>query len=186
MISPNSSDVWTVGEVRSVRWDNDGFDITSDKHGSIVLSYGDSGAGIFAEWYDQPLASGFQISDEVVNVVVPDVPSGKLYNILLIGDAQNESAAFTIVNPASPAIQTGSISFPASISVVTTAPPATVSHWSASSTGGSMATTTSSSMPAQRTLSGVAPFHKTAFGDHGWAFLLAASFGVPAVMAIAV
>ncbi|OSD07524.1 hypothetical protein PYCCODRAFT_1430780 [Trametes coccinea BRFM310] len=192
MISPNSSDVWTVGEVRSVRWDNDGFDIPSDNHGIIVLSYEDPDTGTSTEWYNQPLASGFSISDEVVNVVVPDVPSGKYYNILLIGDAQNEGPAFTIINPTSPALETGSISFPVWISVATTVPPATVSHWSASTTSGSestMATTTSSlisSSTSVETTSGAASCHKTAYGGDLWGYLLAAMIGVPAVMAMAV
>ena len=93
------------------------------------------------------------ISDQVVNVVVPAVPSGDFYFIVseypdscipipqlrialtcfvctVNGDANAQTTYFTIVNPASPAgPSSANITLPATISI-SSAPPATVSHWS--------------------------------------------------------
>ncbi|KAH9890004.1 hypothetical protein C8Q73DRAFT_147458 [Cubamyces lactineus] len=138
ILSPNASSVWTTGSVQSVRWDNGGLDIPPNKHGEVVLGYydpldDDPGSG--HEYYDQPLANGFLVSDEVVNVVVPNtIPSGHYYYILLLGDVRNQSAVFSINNPASPSTLTTNLTFPSTISVGG-APSATVSHWSPSGTG---------------------------------------------------
>ncbi|KAI0662239.1 hypothetical protein C8Q70DRAFT_634457 [Cubamyces menziesii] len=149
ILSPNASSVWTTGSVQSVRWDNGGLDIPPNKHGEVVLGYYDpldEDPGVGHEYYGQPLANGFLISDEVVNVVVPDtVPSGHYYYILLLGDVRNQSAVFSINNPASPSTSTANLTFPSTISAGS-APSATVSHWSPSVTGtATSAATTSSS-----------------------------------------
>ncbi|KAI0328880.1 hypothetical protein GY45DRAFT_940223 [Cubamyces sp. BRFM 1775] len=149
ILSPNASSIWTAGSVQSVRWDNGGLDIPPNKHGEVVLGYYDpldDDPGVGHEYYGQPLADGFLISDEVVNVVVPnDIPSGHYYYILLLGDVRNQSAVFSISNPASPSTSTANLTFPSTIAT-SSAPSATVSHWSPSgtSTPTSAATTLSS------------------------------------------
>ncbi|KAH9890005.1 hypothetical protein C8Q73DRAFT_147480 [Cubamyces lactineus] len=160
MLTPNSSTVWTVGSVESVRWcvyhlpliiscddhihimrhrDNRGLDIPANHHGSIVLGYYDPYSqlpDVGHNFLDQPLAEGFLISDEVVNVLVPpNLPSGKYYYLLLGGDAQNETAVFAIDDPALPSTTAMNLTFPTAISVGQ-APSATASSWMPSSTSG--------------------------------------------------
>ncbi|KAI9061344.1 hypothetical protein FKP32DRAFT_951349 [Trametes sanguinea] len=66
VLNPNGTDVWTVGEVATVRWSNNGLDVPPDKHGQVLLGY-------------TGLPGPF--GTNVVNVIVPDVPSGHFYFI---------------------------------------------------------------------------------------------------------
>ncbi|KAI8978812.1 hypothetical protein BD414DRAFT_421607 [Trametes punicea] len=145
ILRPNGADVWTVGSVETVRWSNEGLDITNDQ-GSVVLGYLDPSTGQTNEYIRQPLVEGFQLADEVVNVVTPDVPSGDFYYIVLLGNADNESPLFSIINPKSPAESIVNVTFPNQLSI-SSAPAATVSH-SSSSAVASPATSSSSASPS--------------------------------------
>ncbi|KAJ8489715.1 hypothetical protein ONZ51_g2788 [Trametes cubensis] len=164
ILSPNSTDVWNVGDVRTVRWSNHDLDIPPNKHGEIVLGYSTPGTNLDNAYYQQPLADGFLISDQVVNVVVPAVPSGDFYFIVINGDANAQTTYFTIVNPASPAgPSSANITLTATISI-SSAPPATVSHWSLggksssqTATSGQKTSTTASAPSSATTPNGAQP-----------------------------
>ncbi|KAH9890026.1 hypothetical protein C8Q73DRAFT_148303 [Cubamyces lactineus] len=151
ILSPNSTDVWDVGDVRTVSWSNHDLDIPPSQHGEILLGYNEPSTNTSTAYYQQPLAQGFLISDQVVNVVVPAVPSGDFYFIVLNGDANAQTGLFAIVNPASPAgPSSANVTLPATISI-SSAPPATVSHWSTS--GNSSSQTATSDQTASATAS---------------------------------
>ncbi|KAL7280167.1 hypothetical protein ACG7TL_006586 [Trametes sanguinea] len=130
IIRPNGADVWTVGSVQTIRWSNAGLDITNEQ-GRVVLGYNDPVTGRTNEYLVQPLADGFRLADEVVNIVAPEVPSGDFYYIVLLGNADNASPIFSIINPASPQENIQNVTFPTLLSIGS-APPATVSHSSSS------------------------------------------------------
>ncbi|KAI9061343.1 hypothetical protein FKP32DRAFT_1576125 [Trametes sanguinea] len=131
IIRPNGADVWTVGNVQTIRWSNTGLDITNEQ-GRVILGYNDPVTGRTNEYLVQPLADGFRLADEVVNIVTPEVPSGDFYYIVLLGNADNASPIFSIVNPASPQENIQNVTFPTLLSIGS-APAATVSHSSTSS-----------------------------------------------------
>ncbi|OSD07547.1 hypothetical protein PYCCODRAFT_1430802 [Trametes coccinea BRFM310] len=193
VLNPNGTDVWTVGEVATVRWSNNGLDIPPNKHGQVLLGFtglpGPFGTNV---WYDQPLADGFLISDEVVNVVVPDVPSGNFYFIQLSGDVatSDQDTPFTIINPKSPAQPLSEVVEPSTIAI-SSAPSATASHFSASSAATSSASTTSTqSSSTSSTSSASAPSSTSSSGaaqeggGYGWSYLLLVCGG--SAMALAV
>ncbi|KAI0717375.1 hypothetical protein C8T65DRAFT_571954 [Cerioporus squamosus] len=129
MLIPSKGDVWDVGELRTVEWG-----ITPDisltnssgapKLALIILGY-DSGQArnpVLLESYQ--LASGFPISQKMVNIIVPAVPTRKDYAIFMNTQEAglSWSGAFEIFNPDDPQ---GTGAAPTSISV-TTAPPISV------------------------------------------------------------
>ncbi|KAL1950751.1 hypothetical protein VTO73DRAFT_5875 [Trametes versicolor] len=147
ILRPNGADVWTVGDVATIRWSNDGLGITTEV-GRLLLGFENPDNGQTMEFPGQPLADGFALADEVVNVIVPAVPTGNFYWIALTGNAANQSPLFSIVDPADPTEGApGNITFPFSLAV-STAPSATVSHSSsATSSSSSSVSTTASPTP---------------------------------------
>ncbi|KAI0373763.1 hypothetical protein BV20DRAFT_962342 [Pilatotrama ljubarskyi] len=153
ILRPNGADVWRVGDVEAIRWSNDGLGITSQQ-GRVLLGYINPKNAVTQEYIQQPLADGFRLADEVVNVVVPDVPTADFCFIVLLGGASNQSPLFSIVNPASPTEgNPTNITFPERISV-SAAPSATVSHTSSSSSASTASSTTASSSSPTPTTTG--------------------------------
>ncbi|KAI0662258.1 hypothetical protein C8Q70DRAFT_964044 [Cubamyces menziesii] len=149
ILRPDGADVWTVGQVQTIRWSNAGLDITREQ-GRVLLGYQDPTDGSLHEYITNPLADGFFLADEVLNIIVPDVPSGPFYWIVLLGNAANWSPMFTIINPASPTISLTNVTFSNFISVKA-APSATVSHSSSSTQAPSSSTPATSSTTTQST-----------------------------------
>ncbi|EIW55685.1 uncharacterized protein TRAVEDRAFT_50175 [Trametes versicolor FP-101664 SS1] len=87
VLSPKSGDVWTVGEVMTVRWSMDDIpffegDNKTPFPGTIYLGHlTDSDAG-FALWSQEPLADNVPLLNKEVAVEVPNVPSGRNYFIM--------------------------------------------------------------------------------------------------------
>ncbi|EJF57109.1 hypothetical protein DICSQDRAFT_140660 [Dichomitus squalens LYAD-421 SS1] len=98
---PGGADVWTVGDVETVKWSTKGLNFTLDQTGTILLGYltTDGSQTLFV---DQPLAGNFTLASGAVNVVVPKVPSGNAYFIIVLGDANNWGPLFSIINPNEP------------------------------------------------------------------------------------
>ncbi|KAI0328856.1 hypothetical protein GY45DRAFT_1325700 [Cubamyces sp. BRFM 1775] len=187
ILSPTSTDVWNVGDVKTIRWSNHDLDIPPNQHGRIVLGYNAPGTNLNTAYYQQPLADGFLISDLVVNVVVPAVPSGNFYYIVMSGDANAQTAPFMIINPASPTgPSSANVTVPATISV-SSAPPATVSHWSPGGNSSSQTATSSqtasaaASAPSSSTTSSNGAPHRATAG-YGWSWCAAAVFTISAAL----
>ncbi|EJC97887.1 uncharacterized protein FOMMEDRAFT_97900 [Fomitiporia mediterranea MF3/22] len=92
---PTAGVVWAVGETREITWNAD--DIpqeVKDTTGTIVLGFNENDS----ENLDlaHPLATGFKLTDEKVNVTVPDVADRSDYIVVLFGDSGNASPEFTI------------------------------------------------------------------------------------------
>ncbi|KAI0674319.1 hypothetical protein C8Q78DRAFT_1075967 [Trametes maxima] len=89
IVSPRSGDTWTVGEVATVKWDLHGIQLTladgvTPVTGFLVLGQlTDETESGFHLWADQQLASSFLWRDGQVQVVVPKVPSGSNYFLML-------------------------------------------------------------------------------------------------------
>ncbi|KAJ7288145.1 hypothetical protein C8J57DRAFT_1115512 [Mycena rebaudengoi] len=90
--SPTSTTVWTVGEVETVTWDATG--IPPGVKGMIMLGYLNPGST--NEHLNATLASGFNLTDEKVDVTVPAVVGRKSYIVVLFGDSGNISDEFEI------------------------------------------------------------------------------------------
>ncbi|KAI0662240.1 hypothetical protein C8Q70DRAFT_1051713 [Cubamyces menziesii] len=183
ILSPNGSSVWTVGSVQTVRWDNHGTGFAASKTGSVALAYfnpNDTTDNWGYDYRGQPLAKGFPISDQNVNVVVPDVPTGNFYYILMLDAANGGSPLFTIINPASPKESTENITFPATLSV-SSAPPATPIPLS-TQTSSSGAATSATAPDSSTTSTTTEPTSNTSGGcrhtaERGWASLIPPLFG---------
>ncbi|KAH9890024.1 hypothetical protein C8Q73DRAFT_652830 [Cubamyces lactineus] len=175
ILRPNGADVWTVGQVQTIRWSNAGLDITREQ-GRVLLGYHNPTDGSDNEYITTPLADGFLLADEVLNIVVPDVPSGPFYWIVLLGNVVNWSPLFTIINPASPTVPLTNVTFPEVISVKA-APSATVSHSSSITQAPSSSTSATSPMSTPGT--SAAARGSKMFGL-GW--LSALAVGVPTVL----
>ncbi|KAI0646319.1 hypothetical protein C8Q79DRAFT_1009963 [Trametes meyenii] len=123
IVSPKSGDTWTVGEVATVRWDLHGIQLTladgvTPVTGFLVLGQlTDETESGFHLWADQQLASSFLWRDGQVEVVVPKVPSGSNY-FLMLERINNQSQLFTIKNPEDP---NGTGAMPSSLSISTLA-----------------------------------------------------------------
>ncbi|KAJ7147136.1 hypothetical protein C8R43DRAFT_542564 [Mycena crocata] len=99
--NPTSSSVWTVGKKETVTWDATG--IPPGVTGEIRLGYLEPGNP--SEHLSVALASGFNLTDEKVEVTVPAVVTRTSYIVVLFGDSGNMSPEFTIQgsNPSSSA-----------------------------------------------------------------------------------
>ncbi|KAJ7442613.1 hypothetical protein FB451DRAFT_1297020 [Mycena latifolia] len=91
ILSPTSDSVWVVGEVETVTWNATG--IPAGVTGMIRLGY----LTPDSEHLSVTLASGFNLTDEKVNVTVPAVVSRTNYIVVLFGDSGNASPEFTIL-----------------------------------------------------------------------------------------
>ncbi|KAJ7781758.1 hypothetical protein DFH07DRAFT_791379 [Mycena maculata] len=87
---PTADSVWTVGAVETVTWNASG--IPPGVTGMIQLGY----LTPDSEHLSLILASGFNLTDEEVNITVPAVVSRTNYIIVLFGDSGNASPEFTI------------------------------------------------------------------------------------------
>ncbi|OSD07546.1 hypothetical protein PYCCODRAFT_623803 [Trametes coccinea BRFM310] len=184
IIRPNGADVWTVGSVQTIRWSNAGLDITNEQ-GRVVLGYNDPVTGRTNEYLVQPLADGFRLADEVVNIVTPEVPSGDFYYIVLLGNADNASPIFSIINPTSPQENIQNVTFPTLLSIGS-APPATVSHSSSStltspaSSSSSQPASVSSLLPNSSGTSGACRQSKT--GVLSWLLMIVLGLSVSMIL----
>ncbi|MGW1409769.1 hypothetical protein [Streptomyces sp. NPDC002403] len=87
--SPTAESVWMVGQAVEVTWDTaDPPQHITNPKGAIYLRKGDRTGPMLDE--------GFSILKGRQEVVVPDVPPGNDYRIVLFGDSGNFSAPFTI------------------------------------------------------------------------------------------
>ncbi|KAJ6525282.1 hypothetical protein DFH09DRAFT_996190 [Mycena vulgaris] len=90
ILNPTADSVWTVGEVETVTWNATG--IPAGVTGMIMLGF----LTPDSEHLSVTLASGFNLTDEKVNVTVPAVVSRTNYIVVLFGDSGNASPEFTI------------------------------------------------------------------------------------------
>ncbi|KAJ7784373.1 hypothetical protein B0H16DRAFT_1876838 [Mycena metata] len=90
--SPTAQTVWKVGSVETVTWNATG--IPAGVTGKIMLGFLSSTSE--GEHLSDTLASGFNLTDEKVDVTVPQVATGTQYIIVLFGDSGNFSPTFTI------------------------------------------------------------------------------------------
>ncbi|OSD08028.1 hypothetical protein PYCCODRAFT_1430217 [Trametes coccinea BRFM310] len=156
IIAPRSGDVWPVGSTQTIKWSTQGVQVFQPDGkpipGTILLGHltNDTGGSGFFLWVETPLANGFPLANQEVQVVVPDVPTASDYFIAM-DISNNLSQLFTIQNPKDPK---GTSAEPSTISVSTLpfssfSVPATGSAAASSSTtsasGSSGATASSSS-----------------------------------------
>ncbi|KAJ7069658.1 hypothetical protein C8F01DRAFT_1113496 [Mycena amicta] len=88
--NPNAKTVWTVGTVQTVTWNATG--IPEGIPGKLQLGFLTSES----ENLSTILAQGFNLTDEKVQVTVPDVVKRSNYILVLFGDSGNISPEFTI------------------------------------------------------------------------------------------
>ncbi|KAH9889977.1 hypothetical protein C8Q73DRAFT_706216 [Cubamyces lactineus] len=128
---PNHEDKWTTGQVQTVTWDSTGLNVTG-VNGTLLLGYVLPNTTRLV-WTDQPLAEHVPLADEVVNIILPNVPTGDEYFMILLGDMNNTSPLFAISNPAIVVATTPPLSLP---SQTMTTPSATVTDTNIVSTIG--------------------------------------------------
>jgi len=91
LTTPKKGAVWTVGSTQIVKWDL----CDHPKHianytGQLVLAK----SGLLN--LEHPLAKKVDILSGEIQVIVPDVPSGHDYSLVLFGDSGNSGPQFTI------------------------------------------------------------------------------------------
>ncbi|KAI9059273.1 hypothetical protein FKP32DRAFT_1658198 [Trametes sanguinea] len=92
---PRGGDRWNTLEVQTVKWDTTGMNVTG-LNGTLLLGYVAPNTTKYV-YEDQPLAQNFPMSDEAVNIILPDVPTGsEIYFVILLGDMNNTSPLFSI------------------------------------------------------------------------------------------
>ncbi|KAI0328910.1 hypothetical protein GY45DRAFT_1325770 [Cubamyces sp. BRFM 1775] len=128
---PNHEDKWNTGQVQTVTWDSTGLNVTG-VNGTLLLGYVLPNTTRLV-WTDQPLARNVPLADEVVNIILPNVPTGDEYFMILLGDMNNTSPLFAIANPAIVVATTPPLSLPAQ---TMTTPSATVTDTNVVSTIG--------------------------------------------------
>ncbi|KAJ7021583.1 hypothetical protein C8F04DRAFT_1273439 [Mycena alexandri] len=99
--SPTAQTVWKVGAVETV---TNATGIPAGVTGKIMLGFLSSTSE--GEHLSATLASGFNLTDQKVDVTVPSVAPGTQYIIVLFGDSGNLSPTFTIQGP-SPSTSSG-------------------------------------------------------------------------------
>ncbi|KAI0328878.1 hypothetical protein GY45DRAFT_1254041 [Cubamyces sp. BRFM 1775] len=179
ILRPGGADVWTVRDVETVRWSNRGLQLPGQV-GQVYLGYMDPASGNFVNYFEQPLAINVVLDDKAVNVVVPSLPTGDFYYIILAGENANQSPLFSILNPSAPHDPILNVTFPHDISV-STAPPVTLSTSSeiiASATSSTQSKVSSATVSPTR--SGSCPKAKDSYS---WALLSAFVMGIAAIVA---
>ncbi|KAH9890025.1 hypothetical protein C8Q73DRAFT_148386 [Cubamyces lactineus] len=154
IISPSSQDQWPLGAVETVTWLTGGFNVTG-VNGTILMGYVQSNGSVFLWKGNQPLAQNFPLSDGQVNVRCPlNLPTGTRYVIALLGDENNLSAVFQVVDANNP-IPSSVQPEPSTLSTVGHVPSATITQTSVvgtipppSNTGSSSSTNGTSSASA--------------------------------------
>ncbi|KAJ3553668.1 hypothetical protein NM688_g3484 [Phlebia brevispora] len=98
ILNPTAQTVWVVGETYEVTWDTSGLPPAANITnliGQVVLGQlSDDSENLNL---NNPLASGFLITDGEVSITVPSVTPGS-YIIVLFGDSGNTSPQFQIVD----------------------------------------------------------------------------------------
>ncbi|KAI0653921.1 hypothetical protein C8Q70DRAFT_553319 [Cubamyces menziesii] len=88
IISPRSGDVWTVGEIQTVKWSTTGIQVfqpdgKTPLTGQLWLGHltntSEPGSSGYWLWVDEPLSVNFPLSTGQVDVMVPEVPTGSVY-----------------------------------------------------------------------------------------------------------
>ncbi|KAH9000442.1 hypothetical protein EDB92DRAFT_1763897, partial [Lactarius akahatsu] len=90
---PKASTTWNEGDKVTVTWDTSGIPRTSNFTGQLLLGCvtGDSENLDI----DRPLAQDFFLNEGSVQIVVPNVPDGSHYIVVLFGDSGNAIPHFT-------------------------------------------------------------------------------------------
>ncbi|KAI1794898.1 hypothetical protein LXA43DRAFT_1112634 [Ganoderma leucocontextum] len=130
ILQPTSQTAWTVGQVETVAWYvvTQALDLAG-QNGTILLGYLNSDGSDFL-WRDQPLATNVTLEDGRVNVRCPfNLPGGQRYVVALLGDENNLSGVFQILDANFSAISTTSV-FPSTLSTSGDVPSATITRTS--------------------------------------------------------
>ncbi|KAI0777693.1 hypothetical protein BD413DRAFT_186913 [Trametes elegans] len=145
VISPKSSDEWTVGAVATVKWLTEGYPVYQSDNktplvGDVFLSrLTNSSVSGLQIWSQQPLVHNVPLVNQQAQVVVPNVPTGHSYFITFVG-ANNRGPVFTIINPQDP---NGTGAVPSSLAV-STIPFGTSTPGASATSAGASGTTTAS------------------------------------------
>ncbi|KAI0764948.1 hypothetical protein C8Q74DRAFT_1370835 [Fomes fomentarius] len=144
ILVPSSGDVWKVGELRTVEWgikDEPLNDSSGNPYlGFLLLAYNSGDPDMPVVLASHKLASGFSISQQIVNMIVPEVPTRKDYKIFMSAqpDSLSLSGPFEIFNPNDPqgtgSPATFSVASAPAISVTVVLPTTTNSSVSSSTT----------------------------------------------------
>ncbi|KAI1794883.1 hypothetical protein LXA43DRAFT_883195 [Ganoderma leucocontextum] len=94
ILQPNHEVEWQALEVQTVTWDTTGLDVTG-LNGTILLGFVRPDTTRFV-YQDRPIAQNFALADEAVNIILPDVPTGNRYFLILLGNMNNTSPLFGI------------------------------------------------------------------------------------------
>ncbi|KAF7298885.1 hypothetical protein MIND_00836500 [Mycena indigotica] len=104
ILIPNETTAWTAGSVETVTWNATG--IPEGVPGKLQLGFLTSES----ENLSVILAQGFNLTDEKVQITVPNVVTRSNYIIVLFGDSGNRSPEFTIKGSSSPSSSSASAS----------------------------------------------------------------------------
>ncbi|KAI0682214.1 hypothetical protein C8Q76DRAFT_323531 [Earliella scabrosa] len=130
IVAPRTGDVWQVGELHTVQWTMNDVP-TTNKSGDpllakLILSY--AGTSPNSHVLLAHLTDWFPITDRLMNILVPAVPTREDYSLYLFShdnsDVSSWGGAITIFNPEN---VEGTAMANETI-VVTTAPPVSVTH----------------------------------------------------------
>ncbi|KAI9063627.1 hypothetical protein FKP32DRAFT_1676326 [Trametes sanguinea] len=150
IIAPRSGDVWPVGSTQTIKWSAQGVQVFTPTgvpiNGTIWLGHLTNSTSGMWLWVDTPLADGFPLANQEVQVIVPSVPTASDYFIAM-DISNNLSQLFTIQNPDDPK---GTSAEPSTISVSTLP----ISAFSASGTMSSATSATGSSNATSSASSG--------------------------------
>ncbi|OSD08030.1 hypothetical protein PYCCODRAFT_1430218 [Trametes coccinea BRFM310] len=140
IIAPRSGDIWPVGSTQTIKWSAQGVQVFTPAGkpipGTIWLGHLTNSTSGFWLWVDTPLADGFALASEEVQIIVPNVPTASDYFIAM-DISNNLSQLFTIQNPDDPK---GTSAEPSTISVSTLP----ISSFSVSTTGSGTTSATGS------------------------------------------
>ncbi|KAM5539513.1 hypothetical protein V8D89_006965 [Ganoderma adspersum] len=176
ILQPTSQTAWTVGQVETVQWLTQGLDL-SGQNGTILLGYLNADGSDFL-WKDQPLVTNVPLEDGQVNVRCPfNLPGGQRYVVALLGDVNNLSSIFQILDSNFKDISTTSV-FPSGLSTSGGVPSATITRTSVVGTIPASPTSSSSSSSPSDTSSATAPTTTTIIQNNGDSSIGQFGFGV--------
>ncbi|KAI0662206.1 hypothetical protein C8Q70DRAFT_633497 [Cubamyces menziesii] len=172
---PNHEDKWNTGQVQTVTWDSTGLNVTG-VNGTLLLGYVLPNTTRLV-WTDQPLAQNVPLADDAVNIILPNVPTGDEYFMILLGDMNNTSPLFAIANAAIVEATTPPLSLP---SQTMTTPSATITDTNVVSTIGANTSEGSKSTSTSTAPSGTNTPNSALQGDRDT--LARVAIGVAAAM----